>query len=134
DTQVIVVCGRNKTLFKRLKKKNLSNVLAFGFIKTDEELMEVSDVIITKPGGSSIAELLNMGLSTVFIAAIPGQEQENVKVLAAYQVGCAANNIKQIKEFVLDLKNNPQKLASLRNNIARIKKPFACRELADVIR
>ncbi len=108
--------------------------MAFGFINNAEELMAVSDVIITKPGGSSIAELLNMGLSPVFIAAIPGQEQENIKVLAAYQVGCAANKIKQIKEFVLDLKNDPSKLADLRNNIARIKKPFACRELADVIR
>lgn len=134
DTQVLVVCGRNKTLLKRLEKKKLSNVLVFGFINNAEELMAVSDVIITKPGGSSIAELLNMGLSPVFIAAIPGQERENIKVLAAYQVGCAANNIKQIKGFVLDLKNNPQKLASLQNNIARIKKPFACRELADVIR
>lgn len=134
DAQVLVVCGRNKKLLKRLEKKNLNNVLAFGFINNTEELMAVSDVIITKPGGLSIAELLNTGLSPVFIAAIPGQEQENIKVLAAYQVGCAANNIKQIKEFVLDLKNNPQKLASLQNKIAQIKKPFACRELANVIR
>ncbi|MEK9169393.1 MAG: glycosyltransferase, partial [Patescibacteria group bacterium] len=67
DAQVLVVCGRNKTLFKRLEKKNLSNVLAFGFINNPEELMAVSDVIITKPGGLSIAELLNMELFPIFI-------------------------------------------------------------------
>ena len=134
DTQVLVVCAKNKILFNLLQKKNLKNVKVFGFVNNAEELMAVSDVIITKPGGSSIAELLGMGLLPVFVAAIPGQEQENIKVLAAYGLGFAPKNIKQIKELVLDLKNNPQKLQSLKINIAVVAKPSACQEIANVIR
>lgn len=134
DAQVLVVCGRNKKLFKRLEKKNLSNVLAFGFINNTEELMAVSDAIVTKPGGLSIAELLNMELFPVFIAAIPGQERENVRILAGYGAGCAPKNIRQIKDVVLELKNNPQRAEELKQKIREIKKPFACQELANVIR
>jgi processive 1,2-diacylglycerol beta-glucosyltransferase len=134
QAQVLVVCAKNKKLFSRLQKRNLENVKVFGFVDNAQELMAVSDVIITKPGGSSIAELLNMELLPVFIAAIPGQEQENISILARYGVGCAPKNIKQIKDLVLELKNNPQQIAELKQKIRGIKKPFACQELASVIR
>lgn len=134
DAQVLVVCAKNKKLFGRLQKRNLENVKVFEFVNNAEELMAVSDVIITKPGGSSIAELLSIGLLPVFIAAIPGQEQENIRVLAAYGLGFAPKSIKQIKELIIGLKNNPQKLQSLKKNIAAVAKPLACQEIASVIR
>ncbi|MCG2714633.1 MAG: hypothetical protein L6308_07370 [Candidatus Omnitrophica bacterium] len=134
QAQVLVVCAKNKKLFIRLQKRNLENVKVFGFVDNAEELMAVSDIIVTKPGGSSIAELLNMELLPVFIAAIPGQESQNAKVLASYHVGSVTNNIKKIKDLILDLKNNPQRIEELRQKIREIKKPFACQELASVIR
>jgi len=134
DVQVLVVCANNKVLLNRLQKMNLNNVKIFGFINNAQELMAASDIIITKPGGSSIVELINMELFPIFISAIPGQERENIRTLAACFVGYAPKNIKQIKELVLDLKNNPAKLQELRNNLTAMAKPFACRELASVIR
>ena len=134
DAQVLVVCAKNKKLFSRLNSKNFENVKVFGFVNNAQELMGVSDVIITKPGGSSIAELLNMELLPIFISAIPGQEQDNIKILSAYGLGFAPKNNKQIRDLVLDLKNNPQKRMSLKSNIAQVAKPLACQEIASVIR
>jgi len=134
EVQVLVVCAENKRLFKRLKNKAYPNVKVFGFIDNVDELMAVSDCLITKPGGSSIAELLDVGLVPIFITAIPGQEADNVKILSTYGVGFAPKNIKQIRELVIDLKNDPGKLKNLRNNIKAIARPSACREIADVIR
>ncbi len=134
EAQVLVVCARNKPLFRRLQKKDYKNVKVFGFVDNVEELMAVSDCLITKPGGLSITELLAMGLAPVFITAIPGQEENNAKILAAYGVGFTPKNIKQIKELVISLKNGPQKLEGLKNNITALARPFACREIADVIR
>ncbi len=134
QAQVLVVCARNKKLFVRLKERNLENVKVFGFVYNAEELMAVSDCIVTKPGGSSIAELLSMELLPIFIAAIPGQELVNEKVLASYGVGSVANNINEIKNQVLSLKNNPQRREALKQKIRQIQKPFACKELASVIR
>jgi processive 1,2-diacylglycerol beta-glucosyltransferase len=134
QAQVLVVCANNKILLNRLQKRNLNNVKVFGFIKNLPDLMTVSDVIITKPGGSSIVELINMELFPIFISAIPGQEKENIQTLATCNVGYAPENVKQIKNIVLDLKNNPAKLRELKNNIVAVAKPFACRELASVMR
>lgn len=134
DVQVLVVCANNKVLFNRLQAKKLRNVKVFGFINNAQELMAVSDIIITKPGGSSIVELINMALFPIFISAIPGQERENITTLATCNVGYAPKNIEEIKNLVIDLKNNPAKLLELKNNIAAVAKPFACRELASVIR
>ncbi|MDD5560543.1 MAG: glycosyltransferase [Candidatus Omnitrophica bacterium] len=134
QVQVLVVCAKNKKLFSRLQKKDLENVKTFGFVNNAEELMGVSDIIVTKPGGLSIAELLNMGLIPIFISAIPGQEQENINILAGYGVGCAPEGIKQIKALVVELKNDPQKLESFKENVIQAAKPSACREISSVIR
>jgi len=132
--QVLVVCAKNKKLFNRLQKRRLQNVKVFGFVNNAEELMAVSDIIITKPGGSSIAEFLNMGLFPIFISAIPGQEQENIRILARYGIGYAPRNIKQIAELVIELKNDPQKLQDLKKNTGQLARPFACQEIASVVR
>ena len=134
DAQILVVCAKNKKLFSRLVKKNLANVKVFGFVNNAQELMGASDVIITKPGGSSIAELLNMELLPIFISPIPGQEQENIRILASYGVGKVGKNIKQIRELIIEFKDNPQEIESLKKNIAQIAKPSASQEIASVIR
>ena len=132
--QVLVVCANNKKLFNHLQEINFENVKVFGFVNNAEELMAVSDIIITKPGGLSITELLNMGLFPIFIAVIPGQEQENVKVLDAYGLGLRPKDILELQDFVFSLKNDPQKLESYKNNIAQLVQPQACQEIASVIR
>lgn len=133
DAQILVVCAKNKRLFTRLKNKNYPQVKAFGFIDNIQELMAVSDIIITKPGGLTISEILAMELVPIFISAIPGQEVENVKVLERYGVGLKVNKLKEIKDMVLDYRDNPDKLSRMRENIKKIKKPFAAEELYNAI-
>ena len=134
DVQVLVVCATNKKLYVKLNKRNLPNVKVFGFVNNAEELMGSCDIIITKPGGSTIAEILNMELVPVFISVIPGQEEGNVEALEQFGISSTPKGIEAIKDTVLDFKNHPEKLQEIRMRIQKIKKPFSCRELANVIR
>jgi processive 1,2-diacylglycerol beta-glucosyltransferase len=134
DAQVLVVCATNKKLYDRLRRKNLPNVKAFGFVNNAEELMGVCDIIITKPGGSTIAEILNMELVPVFISVIPGQEEGNVEALEQFGISSTPQGLQEIKDAVLDFKNHPEKLREIRMRIQKIKKPFSCQELSGVIR
>ena len=134
DCQLLVVCAGNNRLYARLRKRNLENVKVFGFVSNAEELMAAAQVIITKPGGSTITEVLIMELPVIFISAIPGQETANVKALAEYGIGASPKSIEEVRNIVLDLKNNPQKILELKQKIREIQKPFACKELASVIR
>lgn len=131
--QILVVCANNKKLFSKLYNKNYPGVRAFGFVDNVNELMAVTDVIVTKPGGLSICELLSMELVPIFICAIPGQETLNIRALQDLGVGLCANSAQEIKKIVLDFKDNPDKLSFRKQMIRRIKKPFAAEELCDAI-
>jgi len=91
-------------------------------------------LIVTKPGGLSIAELLAMGLVPVFISAIPGQETQNIKVLARYGIGEKADNAAQVKKIVLEYLNSPQKLKFVQEQIAKIRKINAVEEIYRALR
>jgi processive 1,2-diacylglycerol beta-glucosyltransferase len=133
DVQMLVVCALNNKLYSRLKAKELSRVKIFGFVDNIEELMAVSDVIITKPGGLGVSELLAMELAPIFICAIPGQETGNSEALASYGVGISVRQPAKIKEIVLDYKNHPDKILKIKEIIRNIKKPYAVQELYNVI-
>jgi len=134
EYQVIVVCASNEKLYHKMLRRNLPNVKVFGYVDNTEELMAVSDIIITKAGGSTIAEVINMELIPIFISVIPGQEEGNVEALAEFGIGMTPSHIRQIKYIVSDLKNNPLKIEEIKERIRKVKKPFTCQEIADVIR
>jgi processive 1,2-diacylglycerol beta-glucosyltransferase len=109
------------------------NVKAFGFINNPEELMAVSDIIITKPGGLTISEIAAMELAPLFISAIPGQEVGNIKVLKKYGIGLFASSIRDIKNIVLDLKEHQDKLNTIKDNIKKLKKPDCLKDIYNAV-
>jgi processive 1,2-diacylglycerol beta-glucosyltransferase len=134
DYQVLVVCAGNKRLYEKLKRKNYPQVRVFGFIDNIQELMAVSGLIITKPGGLTVSEALAMELPPIFISAIPGQEDGNIKALATYGVGLKPGDIEELKSLVEEYKSCPERAEIIKQGIREIKKPFACEELYNVIR
>jgi processive 1,2-diacylglycerol beta-glucosyltransferase len=49
--------------------------------------MEVSDLLITKPGGMTCSEGLAKSIPMLFYQAIPGQEEENLQYFTASGFG-----------------------------------------------
>lgn len=133
DVQILVVCARNKKLKLRLQRLVYSNVSIFGFIDNMPELMAISDLIITKPGGLTIAEILAMELVPILICPIPGQEMENARVIEHFGAGQGAGSLADIKNLVLDFKAHPNKIRQIKENIRKIKKPQALEELYNVV-
>lgn len=133
ETQILAVCAANRQLYKKLKNKNYPGVSVFGFVGNIHELMAVSDLVITKPGGLTISEALAMGAAPVFISPIPGQETGNIRVLQSYGIGLTIRRAREIKGIVMDFKENPGKLEEMKKRISQIRKPFAAREICDAV-
>lgn len=133
EVQIIAVCALNERLCRRLKAKNYPNTHVYGFVNNTEELMAVSDVIITKPGGLSISEILVMGIAPVFISPIPGQETQNAKIMQHYGIGIIPRNIDEIKMIVLDYMRHPEHLKSAQAKIQAIRKLSSLEDLYHVI-
>jgi len=133
NIQLLIVCARNNALYERLRKRNLDNVKIFGFVDFVYDLMAASDIIITKPGGSSISEILAMRLVPVFISAIPGQEYENARILNEYGIGISPRSTEELKLIVLDYKSHPEKISAVKADIKNIFIPHANSELCNVV-
>lgn len=84
--QVAVVTGRNKVLANKLSSlaaAEFPGARIFGFVEEVAALMAASDLLLTKPGGLTVAEALAMGLPLVLRRPVPGQEEGNARLLLA---------------------------------------------------
>ena len=132
--QLLVVCGKNKELFKdvsEMSKKADFPVKAFGFVDNMHELMEVSDLIVTKSGGIVCAEALAKNLPIVGIFPIPGQESRNLRVMLEKGVAMELDRPQDAKNLLTNLFKDKDKLEKIRKNVALIRKPRAAMDIAD---
>ena len=121
DANIIVICGNNKKLFDKLVSRDYSSVKVLGFVDNVDEWMSVSDVLITKAGGITISEAITKLLPMIFFFLVPGQEKNNAGVMQDYGAAKTIKNIKHIKDFVLELKDNPDTLSRMQDNIRKIR-------------
>lgn len=133
DFQILVVCGNNAHLYTLLLEKKYPNVRLFGFIDYMHELLEVSDVIITKAGGLTITEALNKKLAIIFFFLVPGQELINARTLAGLKAGIIAETPAEIKDLVDKLKKSPETLTELKDKAASLARPHSCEEIIKLI-
>ncbi|MDB4349440.1 hypothetical protein OAA99_00640 [Omnitrophica bacterium] len=130
--QLLVVCGKNDAL--RLSVKNMQDdvgvsIKAYGFIDNMDELMEVSDIIITKTGGMMSSEALSKDLPIIGVAPIPGQETRNFKILIKIGVVLDGRDVKEIPKMVTRLYNQKDSTEGLKEKIKAAKKPDAAHDI-----
>ncbi len=136
EFQIIIVTGTNKEL--ELKLRELTVKLpklnkVFGYVDFIDELMKVSNISITKPGGMTSTESLACGLPMVIVNPIPGQEDRNTRYLTSQGVAIKANNEFEISKIISELLTQPQKLEEMRNKILDISKPEASFDIVKTI-
>ena len=79
-----ILCGTNKVLYQKIKSLNKCNIRPLPYISSKEkmnELYEMTDAIVTKPGGVTITEALKKGIPIFVHSALPGQEEINLTFL-----------------------------------------------------
>ncbi len=132
--QVIVVCGHNQGLRKKLSKKNLPDVNILGLVDNMHELMAVSDAMVTKPGGLSISEALVSQLPLIFFNAIPGQETGNIRVLKTYGIGISGCNVDQICEELEKMKSSKDLFLTTLKRTKALARPSAVHDIISLIK
>lgn len=83
--QVIVVCGNNGGLLKRLTavaRNHPERLRVLGYRSDIPALIAASDALVTKGGGLSLTEALYAGIPTVVVPGMPGQERANIEFMA----------------------------------------------------
>jgi processive 1,2-diacylglycerol beta-glucosyltransferase len=135
--QIIVVTANNKSMYKKIMKllPQLRNkVQVLGYVSYINELMAVSDLIISKPGGMTCAETLSIGIPMVIYKPIPGQEEANTSYLIEHRVALRAECLQDINLIIKRLFiEQPEELVNLRQNILYIGQPIAASTIGNYI-
>ncbi len=99
--QIICICGHNYNLYEQMikeKKRSKHIVHVKGYVQDIEELMAVSDVMITKAGGLTISEALTMCLPLIIFRSIGGQERDNSQFLLKSKTALVARDEQELVE------------------------------------
>jgi len=131
--QILVVCGSNQELRRELALLDrIQPTHVFGFVQNMQELMAVSDVVITKPGGLTSSEALAMGKPLFILNPIPGQEAANSDFLLQNGAAMKANRLEDLP-FRLDKLLGSARLAEMAAAAKKLGRPHAatdiCREV-----
>jgi processive 1,2-diacylglycerol beta-glucosyltransferase len=90
DVQILFCLGNNEKELKKLQQDpryNHANIRLIGFTLEVDKLMEVSDLLVTKPGGMTCTEGLAKGIPMLFHHPLPGQEEENCQYFTVQGLG-----------------------------------------------
>lgn len=131
--QTVVICGHNEELvgkIQSLKDEYKLNMKVLGYIDNVYEYMDIADILISKSGGITVSESLAKELPLVVISPILGQETGNCAFLARNNVAVKVKRINDLKAALEDLISNPAKLDKMKEEIKKVKKPFAAYEVA----
>jgi 1,2-diacylglycerol 3-beta-galactosyltransferase len=106
DVQLILMCGHNEDMVRRINRRASSaRHIAIGFTQDVPKYLRLADFFIGKPGPGSISEALHLGLPVVTIrnAWTMPQERYNAEWLVENNVGLAIRSVSQVPEAVRDL-------------------------------
>ena len=126
--QIVVVSGKNEELRNKLnqiEKPLRHKTKVLGFTTEMDELMAVADVVITKPGGLTTAEILARGAAIAVVNPIPGQESRNSDFLLENGAAIKINNVATLSHKLKALLNDSQRLRTMKASAKRLGRPRA---------
>ncbi len=130
--QLLVVTGINRRLrnkFRRMQSSLDLSLKIFGYTRKIDELMEISDLLISKPGGLTTAEALAKSLPLGIVDSLAGQERRNKEFLLEKELAFELKN----KEDIVDLIDHFLNDSSYRKKWQRHVEDFACPQAAQQI-
>lgn len=136
--QIIAIAGKNKkmkdsfdSLVRDLHVEDIVKVLPY--TNMVPELMSISDLVVTKPGGLTSTESLASGLPIVAINPIPGQEEENAEFLENAGVAVWIHKQANYDEVVSNLLSDKDKLHQMKINTKLLAKKNSTKDICNII-
>ena len=125
NAEIGIVCGKNEMLQKVAEKLKINykadNLKIYGYVDFIYELINISDVVITKCGASTIMEILNLKKVPIVNDYIWEQEKGNVDYLIENKLGIYEPQIKNLPKAVKNLLEDEKLYSSYQENICKEK-------------
>lgn len=138
EHQIVAISGKNQKMKKEFDKivseQNSEDLIkVLGYTNQVPELMSISDLVVTKPGGLTTTESLVSGLPMVLINPIPGQEEENAEFLENAGVAIWLKKHTDYNETISNLLSDKEKLHQMKINTKLLAKKNSTRDICEII-
>ena len=138
DHQIVAIAGKNEKMreeFNSLVEQEHAedSVTVLSYTNQVPELMSISDLVVTKPGGLTSTESLSSGLPMVLINPIPGQEEENAEFLENSGVAVWLRKNSDFEAEIAKLLSDKDKLHKMKLNTKLLAKKHSTRDICDII-
>ncbi|MEX1058423.1 MAG: glycosyltransferase, partial [Natronospirillum sp.] len=120
--QLLVVVGQNElaaTQATALAQHHPGRIRVFRWTENMARLVCAADVVVSKPGGLTVAETLTCGRPLLATQSLKGQEGFNVRFLETHGAGLLLDG-HQLPQAVCRLLDNPRLLSRMQAKAARI--------------
>ncbi len=138
NIQIVAIAGKNekmKDVFNGIVSEydahNFVKVLAFS--DKIPELMNICDIVITKPGGMTTTESLTSNLPMIIINPIPGQEEENAEFLENNNVAIWVKKDTDLNFVINSIIYNDSKINQMKENISKLAKIDSTENICDIL-
>lgn len=136
DLQIVAISGRNSKLKRQLEKyseDSNKNVKILSFTNQVADLMQISDFIVTKPGGLTIAEALVKKLPMFLISPIPGQEEGNANFLVNSGVAARIMDSCDAEYVFHQIMDNPLRVRHMKEMAEYLAKPNSSEDIVKLL-
>ncbi|QCX33411.1 UDP-N-acetylglucosamine--LPS N-acetylglucosamine transferase [Caloramator sp. E03] len=136
DIQIIVCTGRNYRLKEKIEdihRFTQKKSLILSYTENINTIMCATDILITKPGGLTIAESLVKGLPIIINSTIPGHEEKNANYLINSGIAATIKDSKDITCVVRQLIKNKSRLEQMSKMAFEKAKPTAAKDICELL-
>ena len=137
DINIIFVAGKNEKLKNKclnyVSINDIQNVNILGFTKDVSNLLNIADFVITKPGGLSVTEALEMKTPMILIPGNGGQENHNARFITRNRFGIRTRNQYSLAFKTKKLVNNPKLIQEMYNNLKQYEENKSVEKLFKLV-
>lgn len=120
--RTVIITGNQKNLYHKLLKLNKwRNIEIVGYVEDLASYMAESDLIISKAGGATIFEAIEMELPLLIQQSLVGQENHNVVFVQESGIGELVPEDDLLSARIITLLKNRRSIQKYRRNIRSLK-------------
>ena len=135
---LVTISGKNEKMYNyfrdtAMNSKNSKLIHVLGYTDCVPELMSISEMVVTKPGGLTSTESLASSLPMIIVNPIPGQEYENAKFLVEHGVGIWIKKDDDCESIISNLLSDEKRLHQMKINAKLLAKRNSTQNICEIL-
>ncbi|WP_352431497.1 hypothetical protein [Pyrinomonas sp.] len=132
---LIAVAGRDRRIERalaRIEPRSPTTLHRLGWTDDVPALMQLAALLVSKPGGLTLAEAANCALPAVLYDPIPGPEERNARRYAAFGAALLAQDAREAAALALRLARDRRERRRMSARMKLLASPEAARHIAQL--